>query len=197
MNTMNFQGGSTQNVFGQNYTNNLNPKNDFSVTKKDNNFSTASTSKPSDNSIKDYNNFLAEKEKEKDARDNRDTSKSIVNSRLENIKDKFEVYKTNNLAGEKDEIDNSLNLLKERINRKSNNVNNISNINNVSNTTNSVSNTNNTNPNNKINVVTPASNRDCGVFDSNFVLKTDKRSFLLNENNSNINSGKRKVSEDK
>jgi len=196
MNTMNLQGGSTQNVFGQNYTNNLNTK------KEEKKYSNENL-----NSKKDLNNFLTEKDRNN--KDTRDTSQNKVNSRLDNIKEKFDVYKINNLAGEKDEIDSSLNLLKEKISKKTNNnntnhnPNNLSNINNVSITNNSVGNCNNnnnnynTNPNNKINLITPASSRDCGVFDSNFVLKTDKRSFLLNENTSYIDPTKRKVSEDK
>jgi hypothetical protein len=151
-------------------------------------------------------------EKEKYNKDTREISQNKINSRLDNIKEKFEVFRTNNQQGEKDEIDNSLNLLKEKISRKANNnnnnPNNLSNLNNISNTTNSVTNsiTNNNNnynsnnnnnhiSNNKINLITPASSRDCGVFDSNFVLKTDKRSFLLNENT--IDPTKRKTSEDK
>jgi hypothetical protein len=210
MNSMNFQGNSASNVFGQNFSSNLN-----SNSKQEKIYST-------DNSKRNLNNFLMEKEKynkEKDKeKENRETSQSKINSRLDNIKEKFEIFRLNNRGGEKDEIDSSLNLLKEKISRKTNNnnnnnPNNLSNINNISNTTNSVTNSNNNNnnnynnnyntnnhnqnhiSNNKINVITPASSRDCGVFDSNFVLKTDKRSFLLNENT--IDTTKRKTSEDK
>lgn len=217
MSTFNYISGNTmtQNIFGQNYTNdipsaskleNFNSNNYSNNNNNNNNYNKNTNNKNSKlndfSAVNNYNNYIPvqdkDKEKDKDVsfRELPERNKARVNSRLESLKEQYEIYNSNKFP--KDELELSTSFLKEKLNynKKHNNNNNSGlqhslNINNNNSSTNII-NSSNIN-HNKISIITPASNRDCGVFDSNFVIKTDKRSFLLNENTLN----KRRTSEDK
>jgi len=200
--TLNYLSGNTitPNIFGQNYIgNNINKNQNKESSSVNNNMQ--SISKINDLSIlNNYNTLIPEKEKlDNSFRDLRDLGKSRVNSRLENLKEQYEIISSNKFP--KEEPDSS--IIKEKINSRSTNISSViqSNLanNNISFNNNSNNNKINNNSNNynsydnKISIITPASKRDCGVYDSNFVLKHDKKSFLLNEQVLN----KRTISGDK
>ncbi len=191
-NTLNYLSGNTvtPNIFGQNFTSNNNNSdaqgNNFqNQISNQNNNNNNITSKLNDISIlNNYNTLNHEKEKlDNSFRDLTSINKNRVNSRLESLKEQYEIFSINKLS--KDELEVSTSMIKEKTNKKSNNLstnhpNNFSNLN--TNISNNIINPSKINNSNKISLIIPASNRDCGVFESNFVLKTDKRSFLLNEN---------------
>jgi len=178
-------------------TNNNNNLDNYQNLNNTLNYLSGNTATPT---INNYNTIVPEKEKlDNSFRDLKELGKNRVNSRLESLKEQYEIFSSNKQP--KDELDITASMLiKDKINKKSNRISGTISNNNNNNEINSfgmnnisTSNNNNNVNYNKISIITPASNRDCGVFDSNFVLKTDKRSFLVNDHS----LSKRTTSEDK
>ena len=176
MNTLNYLSGKTltQNVFGQNYINNNINNSQLENTRKLNDISTINNN----NSINTNKETIEKINNNLKIQLTKDNTKSKLNDRLETLNEEYEI--NNNILSEKKNILPE-NFLKEKMKKLSNN--NIDKTNNNNNYTKI--------NNNKVSLISPSSNRDFGIFDSNFVIKTDKRSFLLIDNN------KRTVSEDK